>query len=80
MKILFVTSECAPFSKSGGLADVAYSLPPALKEEGNEIDEQKGSQNVHAGPPAMLSVGELIRCPGGGILPGEKRHIVGKGI
>ena len=37
MKILFATSECAPFSKSGGLADVAYSLPPALKEAGNEI-------------------------------------------
>ena len=37
MKILFVTSECAPFSKSGGLADVAYSLPPALKAEGHEI-------------------------------------------
>ena len=34
MKILFVTSECAPFSKSGGLADVAFSLPPALKEAG----------------------------------------------
>lgn len=37
MKILFVTSECAPFSKSGGLADVAYSLPPALVAEGNEV-------------------------------------------
>ena len=37
MKILFVTSECAPFSKSGGLADVAFSLPPALKKIGNEI-------------------------------------------
>lgn len=37
MKILFVTSECAPFSKSGGLADVANSLPPALLEIGNEI-------------------------------------------
>ncbi len=37
MKILFATSECAPFSKSGGLADVAYSLPPALKKSGNEI-------------------------------------------
>ena len=37
MKILFVTSECAPFSKSGGLADVAFSLPPALQKLGNEL-------------------------------------------
>ena len=38
MKILFVTSECAPFSKSGGLADVAFSLPPALKHKGNDVE------------------------------------------
>ena len=37
MKILFVTSECAPYSKSGGLADVAFSLPPALKKAGNKV-------------------------------------------
>ena len=37
MKILFAASECAPFSKSGGLADVAFSLPPALKAAGDEI-------------------------------------------
>ena len=37
MRILFVTSECAPFSKSGGLADVAFSLPPALQKIGNEM-------------------------------------------
>ena len=38
MKILFVTSECAPYSKSGGLADVAFSLPPALQTAGNEME------------------------------------------
>ena len=38
MKIWYVTSECAPFSKSGGLADVAYSLPPVLKAAGNDVE------------------------------------------
>ena len=38
MNILFVTSECAPFSKSGGLADVAFSLPPALRQAGDNIE------------------------------------------
>ena len=34
MKVLYVASEAVPFAKTGGLADVAGSLPKALAEAG----------------------------------------------
>ncbi len=34
LKVLFVASECAPFAKTGGLADVAGALPKALRPRG----------------------------------------------
>jgi starch synthase len=37
MKILFVSPEVVPFAKTGGLADVAGSLPKAIKEIGHDI-------------------------------------------
>ncbi|WP_066291999.1 glycogen synthase GlgA [Bacillus sp. FJAT-29937] len=37
MKVLFVVSECVPFVKSGGLADVAGSLPKEMKKLGTDI-------------------------------------------
>ncbi len=51
MKIAIAASECAPFAKTGGLADVVGSLPKALQQIGcdvkvfipkyNTIDESK---------------------------------------
>ena len=37
MKILFCSGEVFPFSKSGGLADVASALPKALKNHHDDI-------------------------------------------
>ncbi len=37
MNILFVSAEVYPFAKVGGLADVAGSLPSAIKELGHDI-------------------------------------------
>lgn len=35
--IVFVTSEAAPYSKTGGLADVCGSLPIALASRGHRV-------------------------------------------
>jgi starch synthase len=37
MDVLFVSSEVAPFSKTGGLGDVAASLPGALSARGHRV-------------------------------------------
>ena len=37
MKVLYVASEAVPFAKTGGLADVAGSLPQALQQEGIDV-------------------------------------------
>jgi starch synthase len=36
-RVLFVSSEVAPFSKTGGLADISAALPRALAQEGCEL-------------------------------------------
>ena len=37
MKVLFAASECVPFVKTGGLADVVGALSPVLKAQGADV-------------------------------------------
>lgn len=49
MRVLFVTPECYPLVKTGGLADVSAALPPALNRAGAEV------RLLLPGYPAVLS-------------------------
>ena len=78
MKVLMVASECAPFVKTGGLADVVGALPAALA--GLDIDAQV---LLPAYPPLFphLPKGEEVArfddLPGG---PGRIVRVAAEGI
>src|SRR5687768_2738206 len=67
MKILFVASECVPFCKTGGLADVIGSLPKELRKRRHDVrvmlPKYKSIRGLEFG---LKETGERVRVPMGG--------------
>ena len=67
MKVLYVASECAPFIKTGGLADVIGVVPKALGELGVEVKVllplYPALQKVAAGAKPVWKTPDLFGGP-----------------
>jgi starch synthase len=69
MKILLVSSEVAPFAKTGGLADVAGALPRALHRLGHDVRiMMPWYQAVQRQGTAADRLAVSIETPVGGVL------------
>lgn len=88
MKIVLASSEVVPFSKTGGLADVAAALPKALAQAGHEVSvfvpnyPRVHAQRVPHGPGIEstgrhLSIWVGTKTVGGEIL---RSHLPGSNV
>ncbi|MBU0518309.1 glycogen synthase GlgA [bacterium] len=71
-KILFASSEVVPFSKTGGLADVASALPKQLKQMGHDI--RIVTPKYRAINDVKYRLREVIRLKEISVKLGDKTH------
>ena len=68
MKVLFVTPELAPWVKSGGLGEISWSLPGALRSAGVDVRILVPAYpSLHAAFPKASCLAEV--APSGGEFP-----------
>lgn len=60
MRIAMVSSECEPFAKTGGLADVVDALARALGRAGHSVDVYLPRYRTLAQPPTDLVPREIV--------------------
>ncbi|MGD2179286.1 MAG: glycogen/starch synthase, partial [Anaerolineae bacterium] len=76
LKVLFLSAEAVPFAKVGGLADVAGSLPKALRGLGHDVRlviPRYGT--ISSGKFDLEKIGEPFRVP---VAAGkESIHLIG---
>jgi len=85
MKILFVSSEGLPYSKTGGLADVVEALPKALVEMNHEVavllPQYRGNKITSTLVSSLtVALGDTLRFPAigeGGSVAGVRYFFVG---
>ncbi len=77
MKILFVASECVPFCKTGGLADVVGALPKELKARRHDVRIILPKyKSIRSQEFTIRETGEWMQVPmGPGTFPADIRTV-----